>query len=237
MINFVLLSSRPYGYLQEDSHAVNLRLGLEGIVKLSRTRLAGAAIAVVLATILLSGCAAFNMGVDNLASLMEGRSATITTYNVYAQQLDRIHGTSVNIQRDTTFDTTNSDGTSNQDSSVLAISVGGHNMTHVGSTLLMVQDGIVDITGQLPPTVDLNNNQRGVPLLNYLRQGWSNLWQGTSRTILVRSQNGSPIAIFGGNEVEYYATDIPKSTLLRIDGKYVLIYRSDYTIYDNALLQ
>lgn len=202
----------------------------------TRTRLAGAAIAVVLVATFLSGCAGWNASVDNFASLMQGRSATITTYNVFAQMLDRIHGKSVDIHRDTTFDTYNSDGTSNEDSSVLAISVGGHNMTHVGSTLLMVQDGVVDITGQLPATVDLHNDQRGVPLLNYLRQGWSNLWQGTSRTILVRSQNGSPIAIFGGNEVEYFATDVPKSTLLRIDGRYVLIYRSDYTIYDNALL-
>ncbi len=203
----------------------------------NRTRRICAGVALAVLVGLLSSCALVSKDVDNLVALMKGRSATIVTYNVYAQQLDRVHGTSVDIHRDGTFDSTNADGTTNADSSVLAISVGNNNMTHVGSTMIMAQDGIVDITGQLPATVDLNNTEHGTPLLNYLRQQFRNTWKGTSRTVLVRSQNGSPIAIFGGNEVEYYATDIPKSTLLRIDGKYLLIYRSDYTIYDNILLQ
>lgn len=193
-------------------------------------------IVVLLSAVLLSSCSLFDKNISDFASLMEGRSATIMTFDVYAHMLDRIHGTSIDIQRDSTFDSVNPDGTANADSSVIDISVGSHNMTHVGATLLMVQDGVIDITGQLPATVNIVNNDSGVPLLNYIRQKWGNLWRGTARTILVRSQNGSPIKIFGGNEVEYYATSIPKSTLLRIDGKYVLIYRADYTIYDNSLL-
>lgn len=196
----------------------------------------GFVLVVLLASALLSSCSLFDKNVSDFASLMQGRAATIMTFDVYAHMLDRVHGMSIDIQRDTTFDSTNPDGTTNSDSSVLAISIGGHNMTHVGSTLLMVQDGIVDITGQLPNTVSLNNGEPGVPLLNYLRQQFGNLWHGTARTILIRSQNGEPIRIYGGNEVEYYATSIPKSTLLRIDGRYLLVYRADYTIYDNALL-
>lgn len=184
----------------------------------------------------LSGCATGNTTVDNLAALMRGRSATITTYNVFGQQLDKIHGVSVDIHRDSTFDSTDAEGNSNKDSSVLAISMGKHTMTHVGSTLIMVEDGLIDVTQQLPATVDLNNTERGTPLLNLLHQQFSNFWRGQARTILVRSQNGSPIKIFAGNEVEYFATDVPKSTLLRIDGKYLLIYRGDYTLYDTALL-
>jgi hypothetical protein len=109
-------------------------------------------------------------------------------------------------------------------------------MQHVGSTLLMIEDGVINVSDQLPATVTIENNQRAIPFLNNIRQQFQNLWQGRARTVIVRSQNGSPIAIFAGNQVEYFATDVPKSTLLRIDGKYLLIYRSDYTIYDNALL-
>lgn len=184
----------------------------------------------------LSSASACDRKVDDLFALMKGRQATIITYNVFGQRLDRVHGASVDVSRDGTFDSVNPDGTVNADSSVVMVSIGGGVMTHVGSTLLMIEDGLVDITNQLPPTVHLENTERGTPILNYLRQNFRNLWGGTSRTILIRSQNGSPIAIFGGNKVEYFATDIPKSTLLRIDGRYLLVYRSDYTIYDNKLL-
>lgn len=184
----------------------------------------------------MTGCALFGTAVDNLMSKMKGRSATIVTYNVFGNKLDSVHGTAIDISRDTTFDSVNTDGSTNADSSVLRISVGKSHMQHVGSTLLMIEDGVINVSDQLPATVTIENNQRAVPFLNNIRQQFQNLWQGRARTIIVRSQNGSPIAIFAGNQVEYFATDVPKSTLLRIDGKYLLIYRSDYTIYDNALL-
>lgn len=189
----------------------------------------------VIVSVFLSA-AACSKTIDNLAALMKGRQATIITYDTFAQRLDRIHGASVNITRDENFDTYTADGKSNADSSVLMVSIGGGVMTHVGSTLLMIEDGLTDITDQLPPTVDLQSLERGTPVLNYLRQNFRNFWGGTSRTILIRSQSGFPIGIFGGNKVEYYPTNVPKSTLLRIDGKYLLVYRSDYSIYDNKLL-
>jgi hypothetical protein len=189
----------------------------------------------VVVSVLLSASAC-QTSVANLMSLMKGRSATIITYDVFGRQLDKIHGASIDIQRDTTFDSTNADGSSNKDSSVITVSIGGGVMTHVGSTLLMIEDGITNINDKLPPTVTLENTERGTPFLNYLRQNFRNFWSGTSRTILVRSQNGYPIGIFGGNKVTYYATNVPKSTLLNIDGKYLLIYRSDYSMYDNRLL-
>jgi hypothetical protein len=201
-----------------------------------KTLLFVAGLTIMAMLLTLGGCALFDKSVSNFVSLMKGRQATILTYNVFGQPLDRVHGAAIDIQRDGTFDSVNPDGTSNADSSVVKVSVGGGVINHVGSTLLMVEDGLSDITAQLPPTVDIENTERGVPFLNYLRQNFRNFWAGTSRTIMVRSQNGSPIAIFGGNQVEYFATNIPKSTLLRIDGKYLLIYRSDYTLYDNKLL-
>lgn len=205
------------------------------------TRIALAALA--LATVISSsGCALFEKEVDNFVSLMKGRSATIQTYNVFGQKLDSVHGTAINISRDTTFDSVNADGSTNADSSVLRISVGANHMQHVGSTLLMIEDGIVNVGDQLPKTVTIENNDRGTPFLNNIFQQFRNVWSGKARTVIVRSQNGSPIAIFAADEVSYFATDVPKSTLLQLSDrgskntKYLLIYRSDYTIYDNALL-
>lgn len=198
-----------------------------------RTTLVAAGLVVV---VLLTSASACSATVSDFVSLMKGRKATIISYDAHGQRLDRIHGASIDIRRDETFDSINPDGTKNADSSVIKVSIGGGIMNHVGSTLLMIEDGLSDITDQLPPTVDLENIDHGTPILNYLRQNFRNFWAGTSRTCLIRSQLGSPIAIFGGNKVTYYATNIPKSTLLQIDGKYLLVYRSDYSLYDNTLL-
>ena len=53
---------------------------------------------------------------------------------------------------------------------------------------------------------------------------------------MIRSQDGTPIAVFAGDNVEVFATDVPKSTWFRVDGKLLLVYRCDYTTYDTALL-
>lgn len=125
-------------------------MGLESTVtRKFRRRLIGL-IMVVLIPVVLGGCAWFHKGVDSLVSRMQGRSATITTYDTFGRKLDRVHGSAIDIHRDATFDSTNPDGSKNADSSVISVSVGGGVMTHVGSTLLMVQDGIVDVSGQLP---------------------------------------------------------------------------------------
>lgn len=56
-------------------------------------------------------------------------------------------------------------------------------------------------------------------------------------TVLIRSQQGLPIAVFTGDEVStFQAKNIPNSTALLIDGKRVFLYRVDFSIYDTSLL-
>jgi hypothetical protein len=117
------------------------------------------------------------------------------------------------------------------------ISLGESHIYHVGSTMIFNQDGIVDVAKNLPANVKFSNTDKGTPWLNDIIEKHRNLWQGKSKTIMVRSQNGTPLAVFAGNTVETFATDIPKSTAFRVDGKYLLIYRADYTVYDNDLLK
>lgn len=35
---------------------------------------------------------------------------------------------------------------------------------------------------------------------------------------------------------EIFSSDIPKTTVFRVDGKLLLVYRADYTAYDSGLL-
>lgn len=187
-------------------------------------------------TAALSSCAGLSMFGEEITRAFKGVPATMTTYTQDGAMVDRVSGTSFRVSRDKRFDTSNSDGTSKNDSSVLLISLGNNHISHVGSSMILAQDGLVDVSGSLPATVSLANNEHGVPFLNNIREKYQNLWRGKSKTIMIRSQDGTPIAIFAGNTVESFATDVPKSTAFRVDGLHLVVYRSDLTVYDNELL-
>ena len=85
--------------------------------------------------------------------------------------------------------------------------------------------------------VDIENIDRSSPFLNKMVNDMKNLTTGKSKIILIRSQSGKPLATFYGDKVSYFATGIDKSTGIQIDGKYLFIYRCDYTIYDTELLK
>ena len=190
--------------------------------------------AVALATTLsLAACAAFGQAGSDIAAALQGRSATITTFATSGNVIDKVHGVSINMTRDTTFDTKTSEG-SNADSSVVLISIGNSTIRHVGSTMLIAEDGVTTVSQ--PGSIVLDNKTPGVPWLNTFREANQNLWQGKGKTILIRSQFDVPLAVYAGNEVEVFATNTPKSTLFRIDGRVLIVYRANYTVYDTDLL-
>lgn len=193
-------------------------------------------VALIISSLVLSGCAYMSAFGESFNRSWNGVSASLRTYNEQGQVIDEVHGTSLHVERNRDFDTTDSAGTSNNDSRVLSISIGSHNMSHVGSSMVIAQDGLVDIMDDTNARVDFQSTEPGTPWLNHLVEKHKNLWQGSSKTIMIRSQDGSPIAVYTGSEVEIYPTDIPSSTWFRIDGKYLFVYRADITTYDTALL-
>lgn len=109
-------------------------------------------------------------------------------------------------------------------------------MTHVGSSLVLHEDGLVDVLDEYAKNYDIKDNDRGVPFLNKVVNNVKNITSGKSKVILIRSQSGKPLATYVGDNVSYFETGIDKSTGIQIDGKYIFIYRCDYTIYDTELL-
>ena len=85
-------------------------------------------------------------------------------------------------------------------------------------------------------TVDITNQERGVPMLNSMVNSFKNITSGKAKTILIRSQNGKPLATYVGDSVSVFSVDIPKTTAFLVDGKILIVYRCDYTVYDTALL-
>lgn len=200
-----------------------------------RFRMLFVVIALAMTALMMSSCALFDSALDDLNRALRGEAATMTTYNQAGQKIDEIHGKSFDFARDDKFDQTDAEGKKISNSSVLRIAVGGKIIQHVGSTLILAQDGLVKVS-DAPTQLFLDNNDPGRPWLNYIYHNMRDAWKGKARTVMVRSQDGMPIAVFAGDKVETFAPDIPQATRFEIDGKTLLVYRADLTIYDTALL-
>lgn len=197
-----------------------------------QTRVLGVVLATLLLVQQLSGCAKVHMTATDLKRNLSGISVTIRTFDEESNIIDRINGKSVNITRDTTFDSSSE----SKDSSVIKITVGSNEINHVGSSLVMADKGLNDIFDEYKKSADIENSDSSVPVINRVVHSVINDTTGKKRTVLIRSQNGTPLATYMGDKVSTFSVDIPKTTAFLIDGKLLIVYRCDYTVYDTELL-
>ena len=187
----------------------------------------------ILSMFLLVGCQDLNMLFKSFEEDFKGLEMTIQTYDEESQMIDKITGKSIMIERDSTFD---SDYES-ADSSVIQVTVGDSEIHHVGSSMIIAEEGLENVFDEYAKTVDIQDMERGIPIVNAMINDFANSFNGKEKVILIRSQNGTPLATYAGDNVSLYKTSVPKSTGLLIDGKYLFVYRSDYTIYDLDLIK
>ncbi len=182
-----------------------------------------------------AGCAIIEAGTSDLNAAMEGRPASVTTYDQDGRPIDLIWGESIHVAREAAFDSKDSEGFSNADSDVLRISIGDNAVRHVGSSMIIVEDGLT-LVANAPTRVEVESLESGTPWLNHLYEQAANSWDGKAKTIMIRSQDGKPIAVYAGDSVEVFPTSIPNSTRFQVDGMYLFVYRVDFTVYDTVLL-
>lgn len=187
----------------------------------------------VVVVISLSGCQNARMWFKDFEQSFKGLNMTIRTYDDESQIIDEITGKSVSIERDTDFDTAEDSA----DSSVLRVSVGGKELHHVGSSMVVAEKGLENVFDDYATKYDLADQDRSIPIVNKMVDEFKNAFTGKKKVVLIRSQRGYPLATYAGDKVSLYQTDVPKSTGILIDGSYLFIYRCDYTIYDLALLE
>lgn len=181
----------------------------------------------------MTGCQDILNSFKQFEQSFKGLDMTIRTYDESSQVIDEVSGKSVKIQRDESFDTDED----SHDSNVIQITVGKNELHHVGSSMIIEEKGLENIFSEYTDRVNIDNTKRSVPMINSMVNDFRNSFKGKSKVILIRSQNGTPLATYAGDKVSMYNTDVPKSTGIIIDGKYLFIYRCDFTIYDTDLLE
>lgn len=139
-------------------------------------------------------------------------------------------------------------------SSIMSIEVDGQMIQTCGSTVTFADSRLESIDIELPEEIMTREAETGsdasVDLMPYFNayDYWSLNWwwdyknlhgiDCNSRLVIIQSQNGDPIAMYTGNEVTWEAcANLPKTTEIIIDGKYLYIHRANFSILDTSLLE
>ncbi|NQJ70728.1 DUF5052 family protein [Streptococcus suis] len=185
----------------------------------------------------LSACQSISNWWKNTKEEWIGLEMTVRTFDENSQLIDEMSGKSLSISRNEEFDSVDAEGYSNADSSVLKVTLGNYEIDHVGSSLIAAEEGLEDLFAKYQSSVDMVNYDPSIPIVNRMVSSLKNDFTGKAKVVLIRSQNGTPLATYAGDKVSLYASDAPKTSELLIDGKRLIIYRCDYTIYDRELLE
>ncbi len=214
-----------------------------------KNRLVLAVIALFAAGFSLTACNAGEKGIDDIFRILGTTPGTFYNYGDEGQLVFSAKCASMHFQRDTTYDVytaPDKDGNRKlvEPSSVIRVSCGDNLFSTVGFTSVYITDGArssLAANSQQFYKLRIENNDKGIPLINYVWRDVKNLFTGTSRVAQICDQNNNPILAFAADGVTGYATDVAKSTMFKLDNDnktdgYVWVSRGSYTVMDKALL-
>ena len=186
-------------------------------------------IALVL-VVALTGCATIQGYFNKLTGSLFGKGYTITQYDDYGNLVFTVYGDKVTMDCETDED--------GEVTSYIDITIDGDSWKHVGSTLVFAQKGVDLITDfQLPADMDSTGHSTGLMAVDRKINHYANLI-GKDLVVLVSSQNGTPICLFQGDDCSIeIPADLPKTTLVHIDGKMVYVHRANVDIIPAELLE
>ena len=180
--------------------------------------------------IALTGCAAIGAFFSQLKGELFGNNYNIAQYDDFGNLVFTVHGNRVTM--DAQLDE------NGEISSYIDITIDGKSWKHVGSTLVFAQEGVDMITDfQIPETMEGGNASTGLMEVDRRINSYANLF-GKKLIVLVSSQNGTPIGLFQGNDCyTEIPGDLPKTTMISIDGKLVYVHRANVDIIPASMFQ
>lgn len=188
----------------------------------------------------LTGCSWLDSQLADLKGELIGNSFDVSIYDNFGTNILNIHGDKVQVNNNVVeVKSVDSDGTwstTYEMSSVTSNTIDGSNMEQVGNTVIYAEKGLNKITDFELPS-DITTSGGTFNLLDRNINSIKNII-GTSKVVVISSQLGVPIAVYGGEKVYYeIPDDLPKFTKLSIDGKALYINRANYIILDTKMIE
>ena len=188
----------------------------------------------------LAGCAMFGNEVDSLNGSITGNTYECQFYSNDGNKFMTLTGQKIDINanpiREKVYGDRGWEYTKTL-SSVVTITVDGHQMSNCGSTVLFVEDGLIpDVDFQIEnidsETSGLGDNTIIANVVNKYKNAF-----GKPVVAIIQSQLGDPICAFSGSNVYWeVCEDLPKTTKLMIDGHALYIHRANFQLIDRDLL-
>lgn len=188
----------------------------------------------------LAGCAMFSNEVNSLNGSITGNTYECQFYSNDGNKFMTLTGQKIDINanpiREKVYGDRGWEYTKTL-SSVITITVDGHQMSNCGSTVLFVEDGLMpDVDFQIEnidsETSGLGDNTIIANVVNKYKNAF-----GKPVVAVIQSQLGDPICAFSGSNVYWeVCKDLPKTTKLMIDGHALYIHRANFQLIDRDLL-
>lgn len=187
-----------------------------------------------------SGCEYVNNLVKDIKGELIGNSFNVYFYDNYGQHFLTAEGDKIGVSANKIQTTSlNSDGEisfNSENSSVITITIDGNNMEQVGNTVIFEEKGISKLNDFSLPK-EISGNGGTINIIDRNINEIKNML-GTEKVVVVCSQLGIPIAVYGGNSVYWeIPSDLPKMTKLSVDGKALYIHRANYVMFDTNLIK
>lgn len=187
----------------------------------------------------MGGCAMLDSKVESLHGSIVGNTYECQFYTNNGVKFMTATGEKIdilaNIVKERTVDG-DGDGYAETLSSVLTITIDGHEMSSCGSTILFAEKGLMPdliINGDISSSSNgIGSNTAIANIINRFKNSF-----GKPVVAVIQSQLGDPICAYSGNEVYWEVCEnLPKTTKLMIDGKALYIHRANFQLIDTALL-
>lgn len=225
-----------------------------------KKRLLSVALAVVMA-VCLAGCEMDTTTTVQTADENEGISLTYTAdfYDNSGGRWLSVDGKSFSISpnkvKTYSWDSDGSWISSYEMSSVMSIEIDGNKIESCGSTVIFVDSRLekcdIDFDEEISTDEAGNTSQNStisqptdIRIDDWFRiqhwwMGQKNLNNGShgARLVIIQSQLGNPICVYSGNDVSWdIPKNLPKTTMVTIDGKALYIHRANFSIVDMGLI-
>ncbi len=191
---------------------------------------------------IMSGCEMMSSKVHDLSGDITGHTYNAEFYSNTGEKFMTAKGDNINLESNVVREPSYSSegwGYVQTLSSVVTVTIDGHQMESCGSTAIFAEDTLspdVDFSGieEINSSSDgsLSDTTAVAGLVNRYKNAF-----GKPQVVVIQSQLGNPICAYSGEKVYWeVCEDLPKTTKLMIDGKALYIHRANFQIIDRALL-
>lgn len=189
----------------------------------------------------LAGCAFLQSRLHEIKGSILGNRYNAYFYTNNGTKFMEMSGSNIgfsnNVVKEKLYSGSDSERVASQ-SSVITITVDGHQVESCGSTIVFEEDGLKpDVDYKTEEIKSSADSLMDINIIAGVVNRYKNVF-GKPVVVIVQSQLGDPICAYSGKNVywEVY-NDLPKTTKLMIDGKALYVHRANFQIVDSKLLK